>query len=112
MAAAKRALELIEEEPWRVERLQENISFFCGRLREHGVEAASETAIIPIRIGEEEKAVKVSERLLEQGFFIPAIRYPTVKKGEAMLRAALMATHTKEELAAAAAAIARTIALA
>ncbi len=109
MAAAKRALELIEKEPWRVERLQENISHFCGQLREHGVEADSETAIIPIRIGEEEKAVKVSARLMEQGFFIPAIRYPTVKKGEAMLRAALMATHTKEELAAAAAAIAEAI---
>lgn len=73
------------------------------------MEADSETAIIPIRIGEEEKAVKVSARLMEQGFFIPAIRYPTVKKGEAMLRAALMATHTKEELAAAAAAIAEAI---
>ena len=60
---------------------------------------------MPIRIGDEEKAVRVSERLMEFGYFIPAIRYPTVKKGEAMLRAALMATHTKEELAAAAYAV-------
>lgn len=110
MAAAKRALELMEEEPWRVGRLQENIRWFCGQLREHGIEADSGTAIIPIRIGAEEKAVKVSEMLMEQGFFIPAIRYPTVKKGHAMLRAALMATHTKEELAEAAAAIAAAIA--
>ncbi len=109
MAAAKRALELIEEEPWRVEKLRENICLFCHCLREHGVEAESETAIIPVRIGEEGMAVKVSERLMEQGFFIPAIRYPTVKRGEAMLRAALMATHTKEELSAAAAAIAEAI---
>ncbi len=110
MAAAKRALELIEEEPWRVGRLQENVRWFCGQLRERGIEAWSETAIIPIRIGAEEKAVEVSEMLMEQGFFLPAIRYPTVKKGEAMLRAALMATHTKEELRAAAAAIAAAIA--
>ena len=110
MAAAKRALELIEEEPWRVGRLQENVRWFCGQLRERGIEAWSETAIIPIRIGAEEKAVKVSEMLMEQGFFLPAIRYPTVKKGEALLRAALMATHTKEELAEAAAAIAEAIA--
>nr|WP_296471777.1 8-amino-7-oxononanoate synthase [uncultured Acetatifactor sp.] len=110
VAAAKRALELIEEEPWRVGRLQENVRWFCGQLRERGIEAWSETAIIPIRIGAEEKAVKVSEMLMEQGFFLPAIRYPTVKKGEALLRAALMATHTKEELAEAAAAIAEAIA--
>ncbi len=109
VAAAKRALELIEEEPWRVGRLQENVRWFCGQLRERGIEAWSETAIIPIRIGAEEKAVKVSEMLMEQGFFLPAIRYPTVKKGEALLRAALMATHTKEELAEAAAAIAEAI---
>lgn len=110
MAAAKRALELIEEEPWRVGRLRENIRWFCRQLQQHGIEADSETAIVPIRIGPEEKALRVSERLMEQGFFIPAIRYPTVKRGEAMLRAALMATHTKEELAAAAEAIAETIA--
>ncbi len=109
VAAAKRALELIEEEPWRVGRLQENVRWFCGQLRERGIEAWSETAIIPIRIGAEEKAVRVSEMLMEQGFFLPAIRYPTVKKGEALLRAALMATHTKEELAEAAAAIAEAI---
>ena len=112
MAAAKRALELIEEEPWRVGRLQENIRWFCGQLRERGIETDSETAIIPIRIGAEEKALKVSGMLMERGFFIPAIRYPTVKKGEAMLRAALMATHTKEELSSAAAAIAETVAAA
>nr|WP_306817567.1 8-amino-7-oxononanoate synthase [Acetatifactor muris] len=109
VAAAKRALELIEEEPWRVRRLQENIRWFCRELQKNGIDAHSETAIIPIRIGGEEKAVQVSEALLEQGFFIPAIRYPTVKKGEAMLRAALMATHTKEELTAAAAAIGRAV---
>lgn len=109
VAAAKRALELIEEEPWRVDRLRENIDWFCRKLREQGIDARSETAIIPIRIGEEEKAMEVSERLLREGFFIPAIRYPTVKKGEAMLRAALMSSHTKEELSAAAMAIAGAI---
>ena len=105
MAAAERALKLIEEEPWRVCRLQENTRWFCEKLKEHGISASSESAIVPIRIGDEEKAVRVSERLMEFGYFIPAIRYPTVKKGEAMLRAALMATHTKEELAAAAYAV-------
>lgn len=106
MASAKRALELLDEEPQRVRKLQENIGWFCRCLQENGIHAHSETAIVPIRIGDEGVALRVSEWLMEHGYFISAIRYPTVKKGEAMLRIALMATHTKEELAGAAQAIA------
>lgn len=109
VAAAKRGLELMEEEPWRVRRLQENVRWFCRQLQERGLAACSETAIVPIRIGDEEKALRISEDLMKRGFFIPAIRYPTVRKGEAMLRAALMATHTREELAGAAEAIAEAV---
>ena len=111
MAAAKKALELIEENPWRVQRLQENVHWFCRCLQQQGIVADSDTAIVPIGIGEEEKALQMSERLAQQGYFIPAIRYPTVRKGEAMLRAALMASHTKEELAKAAQAIGEAIRL-
>lgn len=53
--------------------------------------------------------MQVSERLLAVGYFIPAIRYPTVKKGQAILRAALMSSHTEAELAQAAQAIAEAI---
>ncbi len=109
IAAAKKALELMEEESWRVQKLQENVSWFCRCLQGLGIDAHSETAIVPIRIGNEERALQVSEKLMEQGYFIPAIRYPTVRKGEAMLRAALMATHTEEELAEAAQAIREAI---
>ena len=49
-------------------------------------------------IGEEQKAMDISQKLFEEGFFISAIRYPTVKKGSARLRIALMATHTQEQL--------------
>ncbi len=109
MAAAKRAAELLMEEPQRVERLQDNVRWFCRCLKENGLPFTSETAIIPIRIGDEEQAMEVSRRLLDRGYFISAIRYPTIKKGEAMLRAALMSSHTREELAGAARAIAEVI---
>lgn len=98
MAASKKSLELIMEEPQRVQQLQENILYFCNRLKENGIEGESETAIIPIIVGDEEKAMKVMESLKEQGYFISAIRYPTVAKGKARLRIALMATHTREEM--------------
>ena len=105
MGAAKRALELLEEEPWRVRRLQDNVKWFCGQLQEEGIPARSETAIVPVLVGDEEAAMEISRQLQEEGYFIPAIRYPTVRKGEAILRVALMATHTREELAGAARAI-------
>ena len=68
-----------------------------------------ESAIIPIIIGDEAKALRISETLQNEGVLIPAIRYPTVAKGQARLRASLMATHTKEELQTAATAIAQII---
>lgn len=109
MAAALGAVKLLEEEPERAHRLQENIKYFCKCLNEEGLEVTSETAIVPIRIGDEIQALKVAQQLKEKGYFISAIRYPTVKRGEAILRAALMSTHTKEELSLAAKAIAQTI---
>ena len=55
-------------------------------------------AIIPIMIGDEVKAVEIAGRLMEQGIFMPAIRYPTVARGEARLRLTLTASHTAEDI--------------
>lgn len=113
MAAALCALRIIEREPQRTAALQNNVRWFCQCLRREGlaehIPAQNLTAIIPIYIGDEAKAVKVAETLLAKGYFISAIRYPTVKRGQAILRAALMSTHTQEELAQAAQAIAQAI---
>ncbi len=114
MAAALAALQVIEREPQRVHRLQENVRWFCQCLRQEGladnIPEQAATAIIPIHIGDEAQAVRVSDHLLAEGYFISAIRYPTVKRGQAILRAALMSSHTRQELAQAAGAIARAIA--
>jgi 7-keto-8-aminopelargonate synthetase-like enzyme len=55
-------------------------------------------AIIPIIVGDETKAVEVAMKLREQGIFVPAIRHPTVARGQARLRVTLTATHTTEEI--------------
>ena len=109
LAAASAALQLLQEEPERVARLQENVRVFCAALAENGVEARSETAIVPLIIGEESLAVKIAKDLERQGILVSAIRYPTVAKGAARLRVALAATHTEEELKSAAAHIAACI---
>ena len=99
LAAALRAIEVLEAEPERAQKLQHNVEFFLKALHNEGVEAASPTAIIPIIIGDEATALQVADELLANGVLAPAIRYPTVAKGTARLRIALMATHTDAELA-------------
>ena len=64
---------------------------------------------MPILIGDERRAMRVSGELEERGFLIPAIRYPTVARGAARLRAAVRYDHAEEDLTEAAAAIAAAV---
>ncbi len=56
------------------------------------------SAIIPIMIGDETKAVEAAATLRQRGVFIPAIRYPTVARGEARLRLTVTAAHTSGDI--------------
>ena len=110
-AGALRNLRFLESHPERVQQLQENVKFFCEALQREGLNVPqSPSAIIPVIIGDEAAALNASAKLLERGYVIPAIRYPTVAKGQARLRASLMATHTHEELEYAAKEIAKVLA--
>jgi 8-amino-7-oxononanoate synthase len=71
------------------------------RLREWGGATGSrnpESPILPILIGPEDQAMEVSRALLEKGFLVPAIRYPTVARGAARLRVTLTAGHTRDQV--------------
>jgi len=109
-AAACNNLRYIDAHPERVQNLRDNVKFFCEALQREGVNVEqSPSAIVPIVIGDEAKAMQISAKLQEQGILIPAIRYPTVAKGQARLRASLMATHTREQLQTAASIIAQSV---
>jgi 7-keto-8-aminopelargonate synthetase-like enzyme len=54
--------------------------------------------IIPIHIGSEKLAIKFAGMLLQKGILVYPMRFPTVKKGSAVLRLSLTATHTKTQL--------------
>ena len=56
------------------------------------------SAIIPLILGSEERAMAETARLLHEGFFVPAIRFPTVARGSARLRVTLSAAHTPEQI--------------
>jgi 8-amino-7-oxononanoate synthase len=109
-AAACNNLRYIGSHPERVRQLQDNVKFFCEALKREGLGVQpSPSAIVPIVVGDEARALQVSATLQERGILIPAIRYPTVARGQARLRASLMATHTQDELQTAATAIAQII---
>lgn len=109
-AAACNNLRYIDAHPERVQNLRDNVKIFCDALLHEGVNVVqSPSAIVPIVIGDEARALKISAALQDAGILIPAIRYPTVAKGQARLRASLMATHTQEQLQIAATTIAQII---
>src|SRR5262249_12501104 len=59
---------------------------------------ASQTPILPVTFGEEAVAVRMSEQLADRGYFVPAIRPPSVPNGTSRLRVTLCATHSSEEV--------------
>lgn len=106
-AVASAALDLVDEDPSIVLALRARIGELRATLSAAGIEAAlSSTAIHPIIVGDARTALDASARLQERGFLVPAIRPPTVPEGTSRLRISLSAAHTREEIAALAAALA------
>ena len=100
-AAARAGVELIQSAEG--EKLRQQLWQRVGELRRGvgslGWETPAEpSAILPLIVGGEAKAVATMERLSEAGFFIPAIRYPTVPRNEARLRVTLSASHSVEDI--------------
>ena len=74
-------------------------------LRRWVAQAVALALILPVLIGDAERAVAVGTRLLDEGVYVAAIRPPTVPPGTSRLRVSLMATHTEADIATAARAI-------
>jgi len=103
VAAALAALEVLQEHPEMVDKLQANAGIVRDELAREGFDVAgSSTQIVPLVVGDPDLAMGVCEKAIEAGVFAQAIRPPTVPAGTSRLRLALMATHTREELRAAA----------
>lgn len=98
-AAASTGIRLIQEQPWRREKLIELANIFRKELKALGFQLVEGTTpIIAVVIGGAQEAVEFSRLLEEDGVFAPAIRPPTVPEGTSRIRVTLMATHQQEEL--------------
>jgi 8-amino-7-oxononanoate synthase len=103
VAAALAGLDLLEQEPRRVEKLAANSAALRQELEREGFDVGgSRTQIIPLVIGEAELAMRICEAALARGVFAQAIRPPTVPVMTSRLRLAVMATHREAELRGAA----------
>jgi glycine C-acetyltransferase len=99
LAAASAAVDLLYSDPQRRLALWHNIRALREGLRALGFSIGdSESQILPLVIGDAEKCMAFSERLLEKGVFVQGIRPPTVPEGTSRLRVTTMATHTHEHL--------------
>jgi len=98
-AAATRAIELVAEEPHRRAELLARAAAFRDRLAAAGLDlGGAEAQIVPVVAGTAEAAVALSARLAEAGFFVPAIRPPSVPHGRSLIRASLSWLHPQSDL--------------
>jgi len=99
-AAVMRSIQIIRQQGWRREKLFELIDYFKQQV-EARLECAlmtSETPIQPIIIGDNHRALALSEQLFAEGLHVTAIRPPTVPRGTSRLRITLSAAHEKQDI--------------
>jgi len=100
-AAALASLAIVRQEPQRAQHLLSRAQELRGELARRGWNiGASASQIIPLIVGDSQRALRLSAELQACGIFVPAIRPPTVPDGEACLRISLTAGHTEEMISA------------
>jgi len=110
-AASTAALNILSESSALVDQLAANTGYFKQALAAAGIVGSlSTTPIQPIILGAEETALRAAASLREQGFYVRAVRPPTVPKGTSRLRICLSAAHTQADIAALVAALPRALA--
>ncbi len=98
-AATRESLRVMQDEPWRRNLVLEHAARFRAGIADLGLRSLpSRTPIQPLLVGADGTAVKVSDALFEQGFWVPAIRPPTVPAGTSRLRFTFSASHTSTQV--------------
>ncbi|OIN97924.1 MAG: hypothetical protein AUJ21_00140 [Anaerolineae bacterium CG1_02_58_13] len=98
-AAANESFKVILDEPWRLERLNENTKQFIGGLKSMGFDTMlTETAIVPVLCGDDERAFAITRECQHNDVFILPVVSPAVPEGTARLRATVTAGHDPSEI--------------
>ena len=108
VASVIKALEIIEREPERRAHLWDTTRYMKRELENLGYDTgASQSPVIPLVVGEDMTAFRMTMRLQEEGVFVNPVITPAVPPDRAMIRTSYMATHTRDHLDRALAAIAK-----
>ncbi|MCC7476081.1 MAG: 8-amino-7-oxononanoate synthase [Pirellulales bacterium] len=100
-AAALAAIEIVRQEPERRQHLLARAAELRSKLNQQGWNTGnSQSQIIPVFLGEPARVLATASALREAGYYVPAIRPPTVPAGESLLRVSLCYHHTAEEVEA------------
>ncbi len=98
-ASVLAAIDIIEQEPERIEKLWENTNYMLKSFKEMGYDTGtSNTPVIPLHVGEMMTAFQIWKRLDEEGVFINPVIPPAVAPNDTLIRCSFMATHTREQL--------------
>lgn len=98
-AAANESFKVILDEPWRIERLNENTKQFIGGLKGMGFDTLlTETAIVPVLCGTDERAFELTKQCQKNDVFVLPVVSPAVQEGMARLRATVTAAHEASEI--------------
>jgi glycine C-acetyltransferase len=98
-ASSLAAIEILEREPQRVRKQQDNVAYFRAGLERLGFNPlAGPSAIVPIIVGETSAAIAMSDRLLQEGIFVTGFGFPVVPEGTARVRVQLSAAHERADL--------------
>ena len=93
------ALDLIQEEPERIDRLWDITNYTLNGLKSLGLETGhTETPIIPIYVRDDNKVFQLTAMLQEEGVFVNPVISPAVSSEDSLIRFSLMATHTKAQV--------------
>lgn len=98
MAVSLEALNIIEAEPFRRKSLLSNADYFRSKLQKEGLDVRGSSQIIPLIVGDSDRAAQLSGRLQDKGYWVLPIRQPTVPEGQSRLRFSLTYHHTQETL--------------
>ncbi|RLE18784.1 MAG: 8-amino-7-oxononanoate synthase [Acidobacteria bacterium] len=99
VAAVMAALDIMEKEPERLERLWHNTKRMENGLKEMGFQTgASETPILPVEIGDYMKTFEYCKKLNDNGVFVNPVVPPAVQPDQSLIRVSLMATHTDKQI--------------
>ncbi len=99
VGATLKVLQMLELSPDLGRRTLENARYFKEKMGEAGFELVpGPTAIVPVMLYEEPLAIRMADRLLEEGIYVIGFAYPVVPRGKARIRVQLSAAHTPKDL--------------